>query len=108
MNHTFADDPIRRSILSHVIQHDTEALCYMVSDAAVDLVPIADEEMLEDIIWPFFYYSSYSIKRMAAEILGLPVEEDYELPDLLRRLEVREVNEPNELPAGSNWTKEGF
>ena len=108
MNDTFADDPVRRSILAHVIQHDTEALGYMVSDAAIDLVPHADQEMLEDLIWPFFYYSGSSIKRMAAEILGLPVEDDYELSDLLRRLNERATNQTRDESVRSDWSKEGF
>jgi hypothetical protein len=88
----------------HVIRFDEESLGCMVADAVRDLVTFSDEEMLEDLIWPIFYYSGYWIQRMAAEILDLPVGDEYELADLLRRLEEREGN-------GSvkpNWAEDGF
>jgi hypothetical protein len=104
MNHPFPDDPIRRRILDHVVQHDSEALGTLLADAVTDFVTFADVEMLKDLIWPIFYYSSYWIQRLSAEILGLPVEEEYDLADLLRRFEEREAGK-TPLPT---WKNEGF
>jgi len=104
MNDSFEDDPIRRRILTHVIRLDEESLGCMVADAVRDFVTFSDEEMLEDLIWPIFYYSSYWIQRMAAEILDLPVEDEYELADLLRRLEER----GDDKSAKPNWAEDGF
>lgn len=105
MNDFSEDDPIRRAILEHVIQHDTESLQMMVGDAARDFVSFADNEMLEDLIWPIFYYSGYWIQRISAQILGLPEEEEHDLQKLLDLFEDRKRNRAS---GTSSWLKDGF
>ena len=105
MNHFLEDDPIRRAILEHVIHHDTESLQMIVADAASDVVSFADSEMLEDLIWPIFYYSSYCIQRMSAQILGLSEEEEHDLQKLLDLFEERKRARASGV---SNWREDGF
>ena len=93
---------MRNRVIGHVKQNLTEwmvhtaadALHDLLSDAFDDLLTNAHEEMVEDLLLPIFNWSDYWPKRIAADILGLPNDdEEYEWEELLENFEAQEQRE---------------
>ena len=107
----------RNRVIEHVKQNMTEWMVHttadarhdLLSDAFEDLLTNAHEEMLEDLLLTIFNWSDCWSKRIVADILGLPNDdEEYEWEELLENLEAQEQQENPKGSEPPHWTQEGF
>ena len=84
---------IRRRLLQHIVRHWDDSIEDTAEDGFSELLHDAHEELLEELLAPLFANSTFWPQRMAAEILKLPTEDEYELADLLERFENLEREE---------------
>lgn len=80
----------RRRLLHHVSTHLSDSQNVTAADAFEDLLADAYGEMVEELLLPIFNWSDFWPKRLAAEILGLPTDDEYEWEELVDAFEARE------------------
>ena len=71
----------RHRLLRHVMRHLSDSEIATATDAFRDLLADAHEEMVEALLLPLFNWSDFWPKRLAAEMLGLPTDDEYEWED---------------------------
>lgn len=84
---------MRRRLMRHVLDNWSESIAVTAKDGFGDLLADAHEEMAEELLWPIFSWSNYWPERMAAEILDLSTDDEYECSELLELFEARERKE---------------
>jgi len=102
------EQALRHRLLGHVKANLSDSACDTAADAFSDLLHDAHEEMVEELLSPIFEWSDYWPKLLAAEILGLSTDDEYDWEELLDAFEARERHERPEQSEQANWSKEGF
>ncbi|KAA5538602.1 hypothetical protein FYK55_27330 [Roseiconus nitratireducens] len=88
---------LRRRLMRHLIANWNGELVQTVTDGFRDLLLDAHDELLSELLKPLFEWSGYWPQRMAAEVLGLDVDEEYELGELLANFESSSLNDIQEM-----------
>ena len=100
---------MKQKLAEWMVHTAADALHNLLADAFDDLLTNAHEEMLEDLLLPIFNWSGYWPKRIAADMLGLPNDdEEYEWEELLEHFVAQEHRESTAKADQANWVKEGF
>ncbi|MCC9602892.1 hypothetical protein LOC67_20270 [Stieleria sp. JC731] len=104
-----AEMEIRRRLLRHLIANWNDDLVRTATDGFEELLSDAHEEMLENLLSPLIEWSDFWPNRMAAEILNLSLDDEYDCRELLDRFEGQEQQaDSNTDSSKSNWRDEGF
>ncbi len=100
---------LRRRLMRHLIANWNEDLVHTATDGFQDLLSDAHDELLEELLKPLFELSDFWPHRMAAEVLGLDVDEEYNCRDLLSLFEGRtEGPDSGDGATETNWKEDGF
>lgn len=103
-----AEMELRRRLLRHLIANWDEALIHTATDGFQDLLFDAHDGMLEALLQPLVEWPDFWPQRMAAEVLGLDLDEEYDTRELLDLFDRRtEVSGP-EASSESSWKEAGF
>ncbi len=102
------EQELRNRVLGHVKQKLTDSAVHTAGDAFHDLLANAHDEMVEDLLRPIFDWSDYWPKRLAAEMLNLPADEEFGWEELLDHFEAQEHRESVGKPERTDEAKEGF
>src|SRR5688572_28018280 len=99
-----ADMELRRRLIGHLVVNWNEELVHTATDSFADLLVDADNEMLEALLKPLVVWSDYWPQRMAAEVLGLDLDEEYDCRELFELFERNaRGSEPDKGKAKVNW-----
>lgn len=100
---------LRRRLLHHLIANWNEDLVHTATDGFRDLLFDAHDEMLEELLKPLIEWSDFWPHRMAAEILNLNLDDEYDSRELLDLFEGRtQRTSPDTESLKSDWKDEGF
>lgn len=98
----------RRRLLHHVSTHLSDSAIVTATDAFSDLLADAPGEMVEELLLPIFDWSDWWPKRLAAEMLGLSTDDEYEWEELVDAFEARERQDLPKQSEQAKWLKEGL
>ena len=88
----------RHRLLRHVKTHLGADQVATAVDGYRELLANAHEEMVEEMLLPIFDWSDYWPKRLAAEMLGLSTDDEYEWEELVEAFEAREGQDLSNQP----------
>lgn len=113
MNETEGDRQVREQLLRHrllryVTLHLSESQVDTAADGFRELLAGAHEELVEEMLCPIFNWSEFWPKCLAAEILGLSEDEEYEWEELVDAFDAREQQDLPKQSEKTEWLKEGF
>lgn len=99
---------LSRRLLRHIARNLDDSVTPIAVEGLDYLLNHSDEDLIEELLRPIFEWSDYFPQKMAAAILGLPLDSHHDLNDLLDEFERRE-GATAESPGGKpNWIREGL
>lgn len=99
---------VKQRLLRYVAVNINEVATHTASDALSDMLYDAHEEMAVDLLEPLFERSDFWTQRIAAELLGLPTDVEYDCEELVREFEHRDRIDERMKDERVDWLREGL
>jgi hypothetical protein len=97
-----------RHVKTHLDADQVETVVNGYRELLEDALLDAHEEMIEEFLLPMFNWSDWWPKLLAAEMIGLPTDDEYEWEELVDAFEARERQDLLKQSEQAKWLKEGL